>query len=335
MAHHRGSPARHHAIGRRRFRRTALATAVGIGLALTGCSAAGDWGGSRAADGTPASTPLSTTASTTAGACVSEQDLAARFGRLEAERDVRVGVHLLDTGTGVELSHRGGERFAFASTIKALAAAVVLDRLSTRELGRRLRWTEDELVPYSPVTEQHVADGLTVREVLDAAVTVSDNTAANLLLDVLGGPQVLDRALDEVGDTTTLVVRREPELNDYAPDDTRDTTTPRALAESLAAFAIGGELAAADERALRSLLWRNTTGDDLVRAVVPDGWRVGDKTGTASYGTRNDVAVLTPPGREPLVLAVMTRHADPDAEPDDTAVAEAARIALEGLCLGG
>ena len=211
----------------------------------------------------------------------------------------------------------------------------MLDRLSTRDLGDRLRWTEDDLVPYSPVTEQHVEDGLTVREVLDAAVTVSDNTAANLLLDLLGGPQELDRALQEVGDTTTLVVRREPELNDYAPDDTRDTTSPRAMARSLAAFAVAGELEPADQRALGGLLRRNTTGDDLIRAAVPEGWRVGDKTGTASYGTRNDVAVLQPPGRDPIVLAILTRQGEPDAEPDDSLVAEAARIALDSLCLDG
>ena len=312
--------------GARRHLRPGPAVAVTACLALTGCASAQDRG---------ASTTPEASASGTVQACTAQEDLAAGLERLEAARGARVGLHLLDTGTGAELSHRADERFAFASTIKALAAAVVLDRLSTRDLGDRLRWTEDDLVPYSPVTEQHVEDGLTVREVLDAAVTVSDNTAANLLLDLLGGPQELDRALQEVGDTTTLVVRREPELNDYAPDDTRDTTSPRAMARSLAAFAVAGELEPADQRALGGLLRRNTTGDDLIRAAVPEGWRVGDKTGTASYGTRNDVAVLQPPGREPIVLAILTRQGEPDAEPDDALVAEAARIALDSLCLDG
>lgn len=320
----RSAPARRRP-GARRHLRPGLAVAVTAALALTGCASAQDRGG--------ASTAAEASASETVRACTAQADLDTGLERLEEAQGARVGLHLLDTGTGAELSHRADERFAFASTIKALAAAVVLDRLATRDLGRRLRWTEDDLVPYSPVTERHVEDGLTVREVLDAAVTVSDNTAANLLLDLLGGPQELDRALQEVGDTTTLVVRREPELNDYAPDDTRDTTSPRAIATSLAAFAVEGELQPADRRALGALLRRNTTGDDLIRAAVPDGWRVGDKTGTASYGTRNDVAVLRPPGREPIVLAILTRQGEPDAEPDDTLVVEAARIALDSLCL--
>ncbi|HEU4674652.1 MAG TPA: class A beta-lactamase, partial [Motilibacteraceae bacterium] len=229
-------------------------------------------------------------------------------------------------------AYRGDERFAFASTIKALAAAVVLDELSTGELSRRLHWTEADLVPYSPVTERHVEDGLTVREVLEAAVTVSDNTAGNLMFDLIGGPPGLDRALEQIGDTTTEVVRREPELNDYSPGDLRDTTTARALATSLAAFVVGGQLAAPDEQLLNSLLRRSTTGEDLIRSAAPKGWAVGDKTGTGGYGTRNDVAVLTPPGRAPVVVAVLTRHRSPGARADDALVAEAASIVLGALC---
>lgn len=172
--------------------------AVGL-LATLGCSAGGE---TEPASVSPSGLPPAR--------CVPEDAAARKFARLEDERDGRVGVHAVDTGTGRTIGHRADERFAYASTIKALSAAVVLDRLSTRDLSRRLRWGESDLVPYSPVTEQHVEDGLTIHEVLDAAVTVSDNTAANLLLDVLGGPQELDRALEEVGDTTTIVVRREP-----------------------------------------------------------------------------------------------------------------------------
>ena len=296
--------------------------AVGL-LATLGCSAGEDR--TEPASASPSGLP--------AASCVPEDVASRTFARLEDERGGRVGVHAVDTGTGRTIEHRADERFAYASTIKALSAAVVLDRLSTRDLSRRLRWRESDLVPYSPVTQQHVEDGLTIREVLDAAVTVSDNTAANLLLDVLGGPQELDRALEEVGDTTTIVVRREPELNDYAPEDTRDTTTPRAIATSLATFALGATLDAPDRRALRSLLRRNTTGDGLVRSVVPAGWQVGDKTGTASYGTRNDIALVTPPGGDPVVIAVLTRQTTSDAEPDDALVAGAARIALDALCL--
>lgn len=309
---------------RHRLRLVGLATTV---LATVGCTvAAAPTSGSpdRSAAGPP---------DRTAPTCTSTPDeVAARLEAIERRADAVVGVHAVDTGTGEALGYRSDERFAFASTIKALAAAVVLDRTSGRDLSRRLRWTEDDLVPYSPVTEQHVDDGLTVREVLDAAVTVSDNTAANLMFDLIGGPQALDRALAEVGDPVTDVVRREPELNDFVPGDVRDTTTPRAIVGSLAAFAVGGELARADERHLDGLLLRNTTGDDLIRSVVPAAWRVGDKTGTASYGTRNDIAVLSPPGREPIVMAVLTRQRQEDAAADDALVASAAAVVVDGLC---
>ena len=294
-------------------------------LAVMGCSGAGDLQNPSAvgADGTSAA----------GDTCAIDEDaFSGRVRQLEQHKDAIVGVYAVDTGTGEDLAYRADERFAFASTGKALAAAVVLDQLSSQELSRRLSWTETDLVPYSPVTGLHVEDGLTVREVLDAAVTVSDNTAANLMFDLIGGPRGLDEALEDVGDDTTEAVRREPDLNDFTPGDVRDTTTPRAIASSLAAFAVGGELETPDERLFNNMLLRNTTGAALIRAAVPAGWRVGDKTGSASYGTRNDIAVLTPPGRAPIVLAVLTRHHTADAPTDDGLVAGAAKVVVESLC---
>lgn len=241
-------------------------------------------------------------------------------------------MHAVDTGSGEVVAHRDDERFAFASTIKAPLAAVVLDRSSSRQLERRVRWSEADLVTYSPVTSQHLDDGLTVRQLVEAALTLSDNTAANLLLDLVGGPTALDRALEDLGDTTTVVVDREPELNDHEPGDPRNTTTPRAIAGTLREVLLGDALSPGDRRLLDSMLRRNTTGDDLVRAVVPEGWEVGDRTGSATYGTRNVIAVVTPPEGDPIVLAVLSRYAEPDAVPDDAVVAAAARIVLRSLC---
>lgn len=299
---------------------------VAAGVASLGCT------GSVAPPSSEASTGSAPRLPPSATCPIDHEELVARLDQLEHDRDATVGLYAVDTGTGAELSYRADQRFAFASTIKALAAAVVLDQLTPYELTQRIRWTESDLVAYSPVTEKHVEDGLTVRQVLEAAVTMSDNTAANLMFDLIGGPDSLDQAIEEVGDTTTVVARREPALNDFMPGDVRDTTTPRALASSLAAFALGDELAVADERLLNGLLVRNTTGDDLIRASVPRDWKVGDKTGSARYGTRNDVAVVTPPGRAPVVLAVLTRHDARDAATDDVLVAEAAEVAVDALC---
>ena len=256
----------------------------------------------------------------------------AALAALEETHQARLGVFGFDTGTGVQVSYRADERFPYASTIKALAAGAVLEDLTNRELARRVHYAEADLVEHSPVTELHVEDGLTVRQLIDAAITVSDNTAANLLFDLLGGPAALDAALaEDTGDEVTQVVRREPDLNTAVPGDPRDTTTPAALATTLGAYVLGDVLPTSDRQLLDQALRRNTTGGALIRAGVPEDWRVGDKTGSAAYGTRNDVAVLRPPGRAPIVLAILTTHDDASASTDDRLVAEAAKVVVNQL----
>ena len=305
----------------RRVAGTAALAAVALSLAA--CAANG---------AAPGATDLRDSAASRASTSTGPADPEHRLAQLESEHDARLGVHAVDTGTGVVVSYRADERFAYASTIKALAAGAVLDDLGPSDLSRRLFFTEEELVDYSPVTELHVEDGLSVREVIDAAITVSDNTAGNLLIDLVGGPAALDAALlEDAGDDVTEVVRREPDLNTAVPGDSRDTTTPAALAESLGAYVLGDALPRADRRLLDGALRRTTTGDALIRAGVPRGWQVGNKTGSASYGTRNDVAVLRPPGRAPILLAVMTTHDQADAATDDALVAAATRIVVDEL----
>lgn len=268
----------------------------------------------------------------TASAQSDGSDVVDHLADLESERGARLGVYALDIETGTEVSYRGEERFAYASTIKALAAGAVLENLSRRELSQRVFFTEEELIEYSPVAELHVDDGMTVRAIIDAAITVSDNTAGNLLFDLLGGPTALDAALiEDTGDEFTEVVRREPDLNTAVPGDVRDTTSPAALAESLGAYVLGNVLPRADRRLLDHSLRGTSTGDALIRAGVPQSWRVGDKTGSASYGTRNDVAVIRPPGRAPILLAILTTHDTADAATDDDLVAAATRIVVDEL----
>ncbi len=258
-------------------------------------------------------------------------DVAADLAALEARFDARLGLFAVDTSSGRTLQHRADERFAHASTIKALAVGALLAQTSPADLERSVPITAGDLAAgYAPVTEGRVGSAMTLAELCDAAVRFSDNTALNLLLRELGGPAGLDAALEAIGDDVTEVARTEPDLNGAVPGDPRDTTTPRALAASLRFYAVDG--AAADDRALLADgLRRNTTGDALIRAGVPADWEVGDKTDTGAYGTRNDIAVLTPPGRAPIVLAVMSSRDEPDAEHDDTLIAEAARVVVAGL----
>lgn len=253
------------------------------------------------------------------------------FRQLERKFDARLGVYAIDTGTGRTVAYRPDERFAYCSTFKALATAQVLDDTTDAELDRVVRYSADDLVTYSPVTQQHVADGMTLRAIADAAMRYSDNTAANLLLRHLGGPPEVKRKLGETGDSTTDPVRSETDLNEAKPGDHRDTSTPRALAQDLRAYAVGDALEPADRDVLTGWLRGNTTGGELIRAGAPAGWVVGDKTGSGNYGTRNDIAVLWPPGRPPIVLVVLSSRDEKDATYDNALVAEAAEVAIAAL----
>lgn len=247
---------------------------------------------------------------------------------LEREYGARIGVYAVDTGTGRELGYHSEDRFAYASTFKALAAGAVLQRASADDLDKVLTYERDDLVRHSPVTEKHVDKGVTLRTAIDAAVRYSDNTAANLLFKELGGPDSLEAALRKAGDKTTHVDRTEPDLNRTTPGDIRDTSTPRALAGSLRAFTLGKALPADKRATLTEMMRTNVTGQKLIQAGAPDGWRVGDKSGAADYGTRNDIAVVWPPDRAPVMLAVMSDRPEKDAEYDDALVARAAEATL-------
>ncbi|MFC0097757.1 class A beta-lactamase [Micromonospora marina] len=265
-----------------------------------------------------------------AAATSSAPDRGQAFRLLEEKFDARLGVYAIDTGTGRTVAYRPDERFAYASTYKALAAAEILDETTDTELDRVVRYSADDLVTYSPITEQHVATGMTLRAITDAAVRYSDNTAANLMLRHLGGPQRFERELRGIGDKVTDPERYETELNEARPGDRRDTSTPRALAGSLRAYTVGDALEPPDRATLNDWLRRNTTGGALIRAGVPDGWVVGDKTGSGGYGTRNDIAVIWPPDRAPIVLAVLSSRDEKDADYDDALIAEATRVVTAG-----
>ncbi|KUJ65628.1 class A beta-lactamase [Streptomyces albus subsp. albus] len=257
---------------------------------------------------------------------------AGDFKALERKYGARLGVYAIDTGTGREVAHNDNERFAYASTFKAFAAAAVLRRYSLSGMGKVIKYSKGDLVDHSPVTEKHVETGMTLRELGDAAVRYSDNTAANLLFDALGGPKGLAAALEEVGDTDTRVERREPELNQWSPGTTRDTTTPRAWAGDLRAFVLGDALGKDERAQITEWLRTNTTGDELIRAGIPKGWVVGDKTGGGGvYGVRNDIAVVWPPHAAPIVMAIMSHRGTEDAGYDDKLIAEAASVVTTTL----
>ncbi|MEN0107050.1 MAG: class A beta-lactamase [Pseudomonas sp.] len=256
-----------------------------------------------------------------------------RFQQLEAGFAGRLGVVALNTGNGQVLSYRGNERFPLCSTFKAMLAGAILQRstLTPGLLQERISYRQSDLVSYSPISEQHVQDGMTVAELCAATLQYSDNGAANLLMKLLEGPEGVTTFARSIGDKHFRLERWETELNTAIPGDLRDTTTPLAMAHSLQKLVLGDALPASQRQQLQDWLRGNTTGATRIRAGVPATWQVGDKTGTGDYGTTNDVAVLWPPGKAPVVLALYLTQNAKDATPRNETLAAATRIVVDWL----
>ena len=246
--------------------------------------------------------------------------LRQAVAQLETASRGRLGVAVVDAASGMSFGWRGGERFPMCSTFKAPLAAAVLAAADagTLDLGRALPVRRSDLVAYAPFTQTRGGGSAPIAELCAAAVGVSDNAAANLLLGVIGGPPGLTRFLRRTGDRATRLDRTEPTLNTALPGDPRDTTTPLAIAHTLHRLALGRVLAPASRTRLVGWMESATTGGKRLRAGVPSGWRVADKTGTGANGTNNVIALLWPAGRaQPLVVAsYLTGSPLPAAEQD-------------------
>ena len=252
---------------------------------------------------------------------------AADFPALEKASGGRLGVTVLDTGSGRRIGgHRQTERFPMCSTFKSMLVAHVLSLADAGRLSldTRVPVAEKDLLSYAPVARRHVGKDLSVRDLCRGTLTTSDNTAANLLLGVNGGPSALTAFLRAQGDTVTRNDRYEPDMNRFAKGDPRDTTSPAAMATSLARFAVGDGLSEKSRLQLADWLIDNQTGDACLRAGLGKRWRVGDKTGSNGEDTRNDIAVLWPrAGGTPWVVTAYLQGASVD---DDQRAAVLARV---------
>jgi len=230
-----------------------------------------------------------------------------RIVAIEAREGGRLGVAILDSGAGAYLGYRDDERFPMCSTFKLLAAAAALKRVDegTERLDRVIPYTAADLLGYAPIAKAHAAEGgMRVADLCAAAIDWSDNTAANLILQSIGGPAGFTQLTRSLGDTVTRLDRIEPELNASVPGDERDTTSPRAMVGAMRAVLLGDALSEASRRQLESWLDDDKVGDKRLRARLPPSWRIGDKTGTGDYGSTNCIAIIRPPGRAPLFAAV-------------------------------
>ncbi|WP_095084403.1 class A beta-lactamase [Mesorhizobium sophorae] len=229
-----------------------------------------------------------------------------KIRRIEAKSGGRLGVSCRISGTTAQFGYRQGELFPMCSTFKALAAAFILHRVDggIEQLDRSIKIPHDAVIANSPTTKKHAGGEMTVAQLCEAAVTVSDNGAANLLLESFGGPAQLTAYLRSIGDKVTRLDRIEPELNESLPGDARDTTSPLAMTGNFERLTIGNSLSEKGRVQLVDWLVANKTGDERIRAALPKGWTCGDKTGTGAHGSTNDAAVIWPASGNPILMSV-------------------------------
>lgn len=255
----------------------------------------------------------------------------AKLMKLESDSGGRLGVCAVNTGNGKLIGLHADERFPLCSTFKVLLVAAILAQKSQNEnlLERRIHYEKSDLVNYSPITEKHIKDGMTISELCAAALQYSDNASANLLLKVVGGPSAVTAFSRSIGNAEFRLDRWETALNTCIPGDFRDTCTPAGMAHSLRLLTLGEVLPPAKTKQLNEWLHGNTTGAKRIRAAIPAGWQIGDKTGSGDYGTANDIAVIFPPKRAPIVLTIYYTQQVPNAKWRDDVIESATRIVLE------
>ena len=261
-------------------------------------------------------------------------DAANQIAAVESRLGGQMGVAVWDTGSGKRLVYRPEERFPMCSTFKFLAAAAVLKRVDEKQeqLDRFVSYGAKDILEYAPVAKAHLKEGgMTLGALCAAAIEQSDNTAANLLLDAIGGPAGVTNFARSLGDQVTRLDRKEPELNSAIPGDERDTTTPGSMLADMTRIFTGDVLSQSSRSKLEGWLQGNKTGAAMIRAGVPTNWIVGDKTGRGANGATNDIAIMRPPGRAPVLLAIYSVESTATANDRAAAIAEAAKIVAESL----
>ena len=271
---------------------------------------------------------------TTYGKAIASGSAESRIAAIEQRIGGRLGVLAIYTGTGQRIEYRATERFPMCSTFKLLLSGAILDRVDKRQenLDRQISYGENDLLEWAPIASQHVREGgMTVGALCAAAVEYSDNTAANLLLQSIGGPSKLTEYLRSLGDNITRLDRNEPSLNTAIAGDPRDTATPTSMLNSMKALLLGKALSDNSRKQLEEWLIANTTGGKRLRAGLPAGWRVGDKTGTGDHGATNDVGIVWPPNHTPILIVTFSVGSKADSPRREAAIAAVGRIVADSF----
>ncbi|CAN5307387.1 class A beta-lactamase BlaA [soil metagenome] len=261
---------------------------------------------------------------------IKSTSIETKLTMLEGSFDGRIGISAVNTANNSRIQYHAEKRFPIQSTFKVMLAAAILKQSMTNShlLQQKITYTKHDLVVWSPITEKHLADGMTISELCAAVLMYSDNSAANLLMKKLGGPEAVTVFARSIGDNTFSVSRWEAELNSN-PNNFRDTSTPAAMEKSLQLLILGNVLAPPQREQLVTWMKGNTTGDTQIRAGVPKGWIVADKTGSGSYGIANDIGIVWPSKCAPIVVTIYSVQNKKDATRRNDVIASATSILLD------
>ena len=257
-----------------------------------------------------------------------------QFSALEAASGGRIGVSAINTQNNQKIEYHADERFAFDCTAKVMVVAAILKKsmADPELLEEKIHYKKQDLIEWSPITEKHLSDGMTIAQLCEAAIIISDNTAVNLLLKKLGGPKAVNAFARSIGDTTFNLNNWWPKDANWIWGDVKDTSTPVAMRKSLQTLTLGDVLATPQRTQLLTWLKSNTTGNERIREGVPKGWVVGDKTGTNfHYGAMGDIAIIWPPKCKPILLAIYYKKDEKYAKKQQDVIASATRIVLDGF----
>ena len=248
----------------------------------------------------------------------------------ETALKARVGIAVLDTGSGQQWDYRADERFPMASTFKTLACAALLNG-GPSKTNATVVIDEKDLQSYAPVTSKMVGQQASAADLCAITLRTSDNTASNKVIDVLGGPSAITAFVRSTGDDTTRLDRVEPDLNEGKPGDKRDTTTPRAMTQTMQRLLLGSALDPANQKQLTNWLIANEVGGPLLRAAIPTDWRIADRTGAGGFGTRGVVAMMWPPKKAPIVTAIYLTETAATMDQRNAAIADIGKAIVTEL----
>ena len=261
---------------------------------------------------------------------IKSTQIQEKLENLEKKFDGRIGVYAINTNNNQIIAYHADERFPIQSTLKLIGVSALLKQSNKDKelLQEKIYYTKKDLIFWHPVTGKYVATGMTLEALSKAAMSYSDNTAMNLIMKKLGGPKFITDFAYSIGNKTFNIEHYEGDLNSN-PKDKQDTSTPKDMAISLQELTLGDMLAQPQRTQLVTWMRNNTTGYKRIRAGVPIGWVVADKTGSGNYGIANDIGIMWSPVCKPIVLAIYTVQNKQNAKNRDDIVASATNIVMD------